>query len=173
MICKNCGKDVPSLDKRKSWCWECNSRATDRPPLTTVQVSTRHPQDYELLNHEDGSRWVIRDGTWKRAPDPETSPPDDGWLSPDCDGQHEGRAHNYPETSPPEPTAISSSPIGPPEHDAKFFGSPRPPATSPPDDVSVSLPRYHWTQVIDTLTDQGWSTIARDIESQVDGNFLR
>lgn len=42
------------------------------PPIVTVCISTRHPQDYELTNHADGTRWVIVDGHWQRRyPDQE------------------------------------------------------------------------------------------------------
>ncbi len=36
--------------------------------LTILHVRTHHPEDYELVNHEDGTRWRgARDGMWKRA----------------------------------------------------------------------------------------------------------
>lgn len=36
-----------------------------RPPQVTVQVRTRHPEDYELINHADGTRWRISsEGQW-------------------------------------------------------------------------------------------------------------
>lgn len=34
------------------------------PPLVTVKIRTRHPENYVLTNTADGGRWVIRDGTW-------------------------------------------------------------------------------------------------------------
>lgn len=38
------------------------------PPLVKVEIRTRHPESYELLNHEDGTRWVIVDGKWQAKP---------------------------------------------------------------------------------------------------------
>lgn len=37
-----------------------------REPLTTVQVRTRNPEHYELINHADGTRWRIQNGHWAR-----------------------------------------------------------------------------------------------------------
>lgn len=44
-------------------------------PLVRVEVRTRHPEDYELVNYADGTRWEIRDGSWKRSTRP--IPPDE------------------------------------------------------------------------------------------------
>lgn len=41
-------------------------RGDGERPLVEVRVTTRHPEDYELINHLDGTRWVIFDGKWKR-----------------------------------------------------------------------------------------------------------
>lgn len=34
------------------------------PPLVRVQVSTRHPEDYLLVNRRDGTQWEIRGQRW-------------------------------------------------------------------------------------------------------------
>jgi hypothetical protein len=36
--------------------------------VTTISINTRHPQDYELINHKDGTRWEIAEGEWRRIP---------------------------------------------------------------------------------------------------------
>lgn len=36
--------------------------------LVTVTVSSRHIEDYELINHADGTRWRVRNGRWVAAP---------------------------------------------------------------------------------------------------------
>jgi hypothetical protein len=48
-------------------------RADGDQPVTYMAVRTQHLQDYELINHEDDTRWVIADLRWKRKPDPDTS----------------------------------------------------------------------------------------------------
>lgn len=47
------------------------------PAMTTVQVSTRHPEDYTLVNGRDGTRWAICDGQWRAAPAPAPAEGDD------------------------------------------------------------------------------------------------
>lgn len=36
-------------------------------PLVRVKVTTRHPENYVLVNTADDTRWVIRDGRWVAA----------------------------------------------------------------------------------------------------------
>ena len=43
---------------------------TDRwsAPLVRQEISTRHPEDYILVNTEDGTAWQLqRDASWKRV----------------------------------------------------------------------------------------------------------
>ena len=42
-----------------------------RRPIVVVEVRTHHPEDYELINHLDGTHWVIVDGHWKWKPVPD------------------------------------------------------------------------------------------------------
>ena len=39
----------------------------DGDQFTRVSVHTKHPERYLLINRADGTRWEIRDGSWKRA----------------------------------------------------------------------------------------------------------
>lgn len=34
--------------------------------LIRIEITTRHPENYVLVNVADLSRWVIEDGQWKR-----------------------------------------------------------------------------------------------------------
>lgn len=36
-------------------------------PLVRVKITTRHPEDYVLVNTADDTQWVIRDGRWAAA----------------------------------------------------------------------------------------------------------
>lgn len=38
--------------------------AKREPNLTTVQVSTRHPEKWELIDHDENKHYAIRDGRW-------------------------------------------------------------------------------------------------------------
>ena len=59
--------------------YDCGSRYGDKPhwhpaypptnespPLVVVTVSTRHPDKWELIDHETGEHWRIVDGNWRR-----------------------------------------------------------------------------------------------------------
>jgi|tagenome__1003787_1003787.scaffolds.fasta_scaffold19668301_1 hypothetical protein len=43
------------------------------PGLWDLTIRTRHPEDFELINHKDGERWRgDRGGGWVRIPDPDS-----------------------------------------------------------------------------------------------------
>lgn len=46
-------------------------------PTHVLHVFTRHPQDYELINHEDGTRWRGSPRGWRKVPAPEI--PNESW----------------------------------------------------------------------------------------------
>jgi hypothetical protein len=46
-------------------------------PTHVLHVFTRHPQDYELINHQDGTRWRGTPTGWRRVPAPEI--PNEPW----------------------------------------------------------------------------------------------
>ncbi len=43
------------------------SQTPSERPLVTVTITTRHPEHYELYNHNDGTSWVIHEGAWRAA----------------------------------------------------------------------------------------------------------
>lgn len=46
-------------------------------PTSVLHLFTRHPQDYELVNHADGTRWRGTPMGWRKVPAPEI--PNEPW----------------------------------------------------------------------------------------------
>lgn len=51
-------------------CTQHERELAAHPRLTTVTLTTHHPERYRLINTHDGTEWIIRDGRWATPAEP-------------------------------------------------------------------------------------------------------